>query len=212
MRLSAVLLAGGESRRLGQDKATAMFQGEPLWRRQLNLLQRINPSEIMISARNEPEWRPREIDFVPDAPPSRGPLTGIVAALAHMKGTHLLVLAVDMPFMSKTHLQSLCHLCQPNCGIVPRVRDQAEGLAAIYPQESLNHLSECLKRGEVSLQLVTHKLARVGMLSMFSVGPDEEALYRSINVPADLVSAAPGGTAYSPEGGATSSSNKGSIK
>ena len=196
MKLSAVLLAGGESRRLGQDKATAMFQGEPLWRRQLTLLQRINPSEIMISARTEPPWRPPEIAYVEDAPPSRGPLTGIVAALAQMKGTHLLVLAVDMPFMSKAQLQSLCHLCQPNCGVVPRVRDQAEGLAAIYPQDSLNHLSECLKRGELSLQLVTHKLARVGMLSVLSVSPDEEALYRSINLPEDLASAPSGGAAY----------------
>jgi molybdopterin-guanine dinucleotide biosynthesis protein A len=189
MQLSAVLLAGGESRRLGRDKATVVFQGEPLWQRQLNLLQRINPAEILISARTEPSWRPPKIAYVEDAPPSRGPLTGIVAALAQMKGTHLLVLAVDMPFMSKTHLQTICHLCQPNCGIVPRVGDQAEGLAAIYPQESLNHLSECLKRGDLSLQLVTHKLVRIGMLSVFSVNPEEEMIYRSINLPADLASA-----------------------
>ena len=51
MNLSAVLLAGGESRRMGQDKATLEFRGGPLWQRQLELLDQLNLVEV--SSRRE---------------------------------------------------------------------------------------------------------------------------------------------------------------
>src|SRR5438067_9404527 len=116
MNISAVLLAGGESRRMGKDKATLLFRSEPLgrneplWRIQLDLLRRLAPIEILISARNDPAWRPADVSFVADAPPSRGPLSGISAALAHAATTHLLTLAIDMPFMHEQYLRSLCLL------------------------------------------------------------------------------------------------------
>ena len=78
MNISAVLLAGGESRRMGKDKATLLFRGEPLWRIQLDLLRKLAPVEILISGRNDPAWRPADVYFVADAPPSRGPLSGIM--------------------------------------------------------------------------------------------------------------------------------------
>ena len=46
MKISAVLLAGGESRRMGKDKATLFFGGKPLWQIQLELLRKLEPSEI----------------------------------------------------------------------------------------------------------------------------------------------------------------------
>ena len=45
MNISAVLLAGGESRRMGQDKATLLFRGKPLWQIQLELLRKLEPAE-----------------------------------------------------------------------------------------------------------------------------------------------------------------------
>ena len=41
--LTAVLLAGGESRRMGADKATLICDGEPLWARQLATLKKLSP-------------------------------------------------------------------------------------------------------------------------------------------------------------------------
>jgi len=43
IKISAVLLAGGESRRMGKDKATVLFQGKPLWQIQLDLLRKYLP-------------------------------------------------------------------------------------------------------------------------------------------------------------------------
>src|SRR4029077_13783233 len=58
MTFSAVLLAGGESRRMGTDKATFLFRGKPLWQVQLETLRKLRPAEIFLSARTDPSWRP----------------------------------------------------------------------------------------------------------------------------------------------------------
>src|SRR5207253_814771 len=92
--ITAVLLAGGESRRMGRDKATVLFRGKPLWEIQFDLLRKLGPPEIFVSARTDPLWRPADVHFIADEPPSRGPLSGLVASMAKMRSAHLLTLAV----------------------------------------------------------------------------------------------------------------------
>ena len=82
--VSAVLLAGGESRRMGTDKATFLFRGKPLWQVQLETLRRLRPAEIFVSARTDPSWRPAYVQFIADIPPSCGPLSGLAASLQKM--------------------------------------------------------------------------------------------------------------------------------
>src|SRR5712692_10588972 len=136
MKISAVLLAGGESRRMGKDKAALLFRGKPLWQIQLELLRKLEPMEILVSARSDPPWRPPHMQFAADDPPSRGPLSGLTASLAGMRGTHLLVLAIDMLFMSEKYLRSLCDQIEPSRGLLPIIGDRAEPLAAIYPVDA----------------------------------------------------------------------------
>src|SRR5580704_3387360 len=107
MQPSALLLAGGRSRRMGVDKATVLISGEPLWRRQLRVLSKLRPGAVGISARTVPLWCPAEIEVVTDKPPSCGPLSGVAAGLRRLKSSHLLVLAIDLPEMTPEHLWKL---------------------------------------------------------------------------------------------------------
>jgi molybdopterin-guanine dinucleotide biosynthesis protein A len=186
MTLTAVLLAGGESLRMGRDKATIVFRGRPLWQRQLQALKDLRPAKIFISVRSEPPWLPLETELLLDESPSRGPLSGLTRALAQMQTSHLVVLAVDMPFMTSEQLRFLCSLVIASRGVVPVVDERAEPLAAIYPREVVTDFAAALAGSDFSLQTLTRNLARAGRIQMLDVPEEARGFYRSVNEPGDL--------------------------
>jgi molybdenum cofactor guanylyltransferase len=186
MNISAVLLAGGESRRMGRDKATLLFRGKPLWHIQLELLRKLKPTEILVSARTDPSWRPSDVQFVADIAPSCGPLSGLAASIAKLRSRHLLVLAIDMPSMSEGYLRCLCDHIQPRIGVVPKIDDRAEPLAAIYPREAGIDARAALARDDFSLQTLVRCLVAAGKLREISVTEQEKKLFRNVNELSDL--------------------------
>ena len=186
VNLSAVLLAGGESRRMGKDKATLLFRGKPLWQTQLELLRKLHPAEILVSARTDPPWRTADVPLVTDHPPSRGPLSGLAAALAKMRSAHLLTLAIDMPFMSETYLRYLCDRIEAGVGVVPKIDNRAEPLAAIYPQEVAGEARAALSGTDYSLQTLTNRLVETGKLRSIPVTEHDKKLFLNVNELSDL--------------------------
>jgi molybdenum cofactor guanylyltransferase len=181
MNISAVLLAGGESRRMGQDKATLIFHGKPLWQIQLDLLCKLEPEEMFVSARSDPAWRPSGVQFVSDEPPSRGPLSGLSATLPQIRTDHLLALAVDMPLMSENYLRLLCERIEPGRGVLPIIGDRAEPLGAIYPKGAGIDFTAALSGSDFSLQSLTKKLVEAGKLNVFNVLKEEGKFFRNFN-------------------------------
>jgi molybdenum cofactor guanylyltransferase len=186
MNISAVLLAGGESRRMGQDKATLLFHGRPFWQIQLDLLRKLQPEEIFLSARTDPGWRPSGVQFVPDRPPSRGPLSGLAATLTRIRTDHLLALAIDMPFVTEEVLRSLCNSIEPGRGVIPMIGDRAEPLAAVYPKGAEIDLTAALSGSDFSLQSLTKKLVEAGKLRLVNVLEEEEKFFRNFNKLSDF--------------------------
>jgi molybdenum cofactor guanylyltransferase len=188
MKISAALLAGGESRRMGKDKATLLFRGKPLWQIQLELLQKLEPAEIFVSARTDPAWRPGDVRFVADEPPSRGPLSGLAASLAQMRTKHLLALAIDMPLITEKYLTFLRSQTAPGRGVIAKIGDRFEPLAAIYPQEALANVQSALSGEDFSLQTVTGHLVAARKLRVMPVSPQERKLFLNVNELSDLAS------------------------
>jgi len=186
MSISAVLLAGGKSRRMGQDKAMILFRNTPLWQIQLDLLRKLQSQEIFVSAQIDPLWRPADIEFVPDDRPSRGPLSGIAAALSRITNDHLLALAIDMPFMTAGYLRALCKQVQPGRGVVPLIERRAEPLAAIYPRDAHDDATAALSSNDFALQSLVGKLIAAGKLQPIPVLDEEKAFFRNLNNPGDL--------------------------
>ncbi len=186
MTLTAVLLAGGESRRMGTEKATIVFDGEPLWQRQITLLRHLRPEKIFVSARAEPSWRPADTELILDQPPSRGPISGLTAALARTRTSHLVALGVDMPFVTTAQLQDLCHRANAGCGVVPTIAGRVEPLAAMYPVEAYADFTAAMTGNDWSLQPLVRRLADEGKVQLVNVAEAEAELYRSLNEPPDL--------------------------
>ena len=187
MNISAVLLAGGESRRMGQDKATLVLRGRRLWEIQLDLLRKLRPKEIFVSARSDPGWRPADVHFAPDQTPSRGPLSGLAATLPRIRTDHLLALAIDMPLMTEDFLRSLSNLIKPSCGVVPMIGDRAEPLAAIYPKGADSNVIAALSGPDFSLRLLAKRLIAADKLRLVSVSKVEETYFRNFNKPGDFI-------------------------
>jgi molybdenum cofactor guanylyltransferase len=183
---TAILLAGGESLRMGRDKATIEFDGQPLWERQLEILRVLGPEKILVSARATPSWLPDDVELLLDDPPSRGPLSGLTKALAAMRTTHLVTLAVDMSFMTSEQLDRLCKLAETGRGLVPMIGERAEPLAAVYPAEASPDFAEALAGADYSLQRLVRKLAAEDKIRFLPVAARDEHLYRSVNEPDDL--------------------------
>lgn len=184
--LTAVLFVGGESRRMGADKATLMIGGEPLWSRQLKTLRKLTPDRIAISARTQPVWAPADVDVLLDASPSRGPLSGLSQALASLTTTHLLALAVDLPQMSHEHLIKLWQQARPGIGVIPRNGALYEPLCAIYPASAESIASRAMERNQLSLQSLVGSLIEQNAMQLFSVKEEEQQFYKNLNTTADL--------------------------
>lgn len=187
MTLSAVLLVGGESTRMGTDKATLEWHGSPLWACQLQKLRALT-SNVFISTRFAVPWRPADAKLVIDKSPSRGPLSGVTATLTKVETDCLLVLAVDMPFITVAHLKKVCDRATPAVGAVPVVEGKVEPLAAVYPKRSASIFAEALNGTDHSVQQVVRRLSALQLIREIPVGTAAGRLYRSINRPADLQS------------------------
>jgi molybdopterin-guanine dinucleotide biosynthesis protein A len=171
---------------MGRDKATLPFRGKALWQNQLELLRKLKPAEIFISARTDPKWRPHDVTFIADIPPSRGPLSGLGASMNRMSTSHLLALAIDMPCMSNEYLEFLCAQIEPGRGVLPTIDQRAEPLSAIYPREAATDVSKALTNSDFSLQSLTRELVTAGKLQPISVKGRERNLFLNVNEPSDL--------------------------
>lgn len=186
MTLTAMLIAGGHSRRMGRDKATMTVDGELLWQRQLRLLRDLSPAVLWVSARTSLSWCPAEVEVVMDQPSSRGPLSGLAARLSRLQTSHLLVLAIDLPRVSKEHLRKVWALARPGSGVIPRNDDYIEPLCAVYPAEAASIAQKALKSRDASLQHFARTLLGQSRAQVYTLTQAERSLYLNLNSPSDF--------------------------
>lgn len=181
---SAVLLAGGRSTRMGVDKALLKVDGRALWKRQWALLEAAGVKERFISVRQDQAWVPDDALVVHDPVSDAGPLAGIAAALGRMQGSHLLVLAIDLPRMELAWLQRMMAGCLPGVGAVGCREGFCEPLAAIYPRELRGAADAALARGEYALKHLI--VAAASAMRVIEVDAAEEGWFTNWNEPGDM--------------------------
>ena len=174
---------------MGRDKRLLIvdWEGEavPLWRRQLSVLRRLEPAELLISGPADVEYPP-DVTVVPDKTKDAGPLAGIASCLEVVQSRLLLVLAVDLAHITPTYLQSLVQAAVPGRGVVPAIGHEPEPIAAIYPVEAVTTAFASLQRGERSVQAFARRLEQSGLVTFKTVTASEAALFQNWNSPEDL--------------------------
>lgn len=183
--ISAALMAGGKSTRMGRDKCLIKVKGIPMWQRQLELLRTVSP-EVFVAASVRPGWLPDAVRWIPDAVREQGAIGGLAAALAQAAGDQVLVLAVDMPAMTSDFLKKLAGMIVRGSGIVPQMGERYEPLCAIYPREALPIArDQIFVKRDNSLQALVHRLVQQGLMHSFCVPAPETGLFRNLNFPTD---------------------------
>ncbi len=131
LALTGIVLAGGQSRRMGRNKALMELQGQPLIGRVLEQLAQLC-DELIISANEVDVYAGLSAQVVTDLLIGRGPLSGIHAGLTAMRNQRAIVVACDMPFLNLPLLRYLASAA-PDCDVVvPRLGDDYEPLHAVY--------------------------------------------------------------------------------
>jgi molybdopterin-guanine dinucleotide biosynthesis protein A len=184
MQFSAVLLAGGQSSRMGRDKALLETRGWLLWERQRDVLVDLGASEVFLSARSDQTWAKQATGFkavLYDANAGCGPLTGITAALERSSSSHLVVLAIDLPRMSTHWFDALLAQCAPGVGAVGRAADFFEPLAAVYPREFLPLAWEAVARAHHSLQPLLAQAVEARLMNVTEIGEVEAPWFENWN-------------------------------
>lgn len=186
MNFSAVILAGGQSRRMGCDKARIALHGKTLLATQIERVRMLAPTELFISGRADVDYSDHNCPVLLDGMEDGGPLAGIFAALLRASTSHLLVLAVDMPLMRCELLASLVELSTQSAGAVPLAGSRVEPLAAVYPTDAAAVVERMFRYGLRSARVFAENCRRRGHVRFHSVAEPDWPCFLNCNSPGDL--------------------------
>ena len=181
--MTAVILAGGQSKRMGTDKMRLNVAGEPLLLRNLRRFQAVFPSVLVSTA--SPERYPELGDIrVYDRYPGAGPLAGLHAALT-AAGEDVFLVGGDMPFADPEQAKKLANLCG-DCDVCV-LTDEAgrwEPLFGYYRYSVLEKAEALLEAGQNRMAGLLSEL-RVREVRLAELGEGADSILRNLNKPED---------------------------
>ena len=128
--VTAVILCGGRSSRMGQDKGSLPFGDETMLARIVRIARATADSVIVVARRNQPV--PADVTLVYDAVEDLGPLAGISAGLSASNTDLNIVIACDMPLINPHVLRRLASLIDENDACVAVADGHPSALCGIY--------------------------------------------------------------------------------
>jgi molybdopterin-guanine dinucleotide biosynthesis protein A len=190
--LTLVIQAGGESRRMGQDKALLPFQGRTLIERVLGRASHL-ADEVLVTTNKPENYAFLGLKLVPDVIPGRGALGGLYTALSAAAQPLVAVVACDMPFVSSELLafERDLLLKEGFDAAIPRTAGGTEPFHAVYRREGcLPHVEAVIQADKWRVDAWYAK-ANVRLLSPEETRPyDPRGLaFWNVNTPEELAEA-----------------------
>ncbi len=159
-RLSGIILAGGGSRRLGTDKAKLAFGDRTLLELIVDRLSSVCDELVVASGPYSAQDATKlKLRIVEDNIPGVGPLAGVQAGLIATSTEFSLVVACDMPFLSRDLLEYMAGLPRRYQALVPHANDGWHPLHAVYARSSLSAIETLLAQGTYSMEALLSRLA-----------------------------------------------------
>ena len=184
--VTGVILAGGVSSRMGQNKALMEINGVPMISVVYRAVAELFEEVLLVT--NAPEW----YDFIPcrkiaDIYPAMGPLGGIHAALSHCSTERVFITACDMPELDVPLIRELCNIRCSADVVIPETPGGLEPLHGVYDKSCLPKMEKMLGAGERRvlsfLEMAEARLVPRGRIAL--TNPNFSS-FRNINTPEDF--------------------------
>jgi molybdopterin-guanine dinucleotide biosynthesis protein A len=188
--VTAFVLAGGKSTRMGKDKAFLEFKGRILLARALELAVGVTEEVRIVGDPRKFAAFGRAIE---DLYRERGPLGGIHAALKSSSTDLNLMLAVDLPFVQPNFLKYLISIARETkaLAIVPRASDGLQPLCAVYRREFGQAAEQSLAQGKNKIDaLFANVETRIIEPDELSHAGFTSQMFRNLNTPEEFEKAA----------------------
>ena len=190
-----MILAGGFSRRFGQDKGLINLAGKPLVLHVIDKVSKVVDETVVVVSSNLQKEKfeslfGRRANVVVDKHEAQSPLVGILTGFEIANGEYSLSLPCDTPFISSQIAQFLLDICVNKGAVIPRwPNGYIEPLQAAYHTKStLAAAKKVLEQGKLDLRSMIARLRGVRYVSTMVLGQMDTKLltFFNINTPRDL--------------------------
>jgi molybdopterin-guanine dinucleotide biosynthesis protein A len=185
--VSGAILAGGKSRRFGQNKALVELQGIPLIERVITVMGSLFEHLILIT--NTPQdYDHLGLPMYEDMIKGLGPVGGIYTALEHIPNDVCFVTACDMPWLNRGLIRYMVKKKEGYDAVIPRISHMFEALHSLYGRECLPAIKALIASDQRQVQRLFPKIrARyVEEDEIRAFDPHLKSFF-NVNIPGDLV-------------------------
>lgn len=148
--IEAFILAGGKSRRMGEDKGLALLKGLPMIGHVIKSLHSV-PLTVKVIATN-PDYNQFGLSVFEDTIKNKGPMGGLMTALEQSFSPYVLLIGCDMPFINKKAICYLINNSKKGNITVAEINGYINPLLAIYPKSLLPELKESIENDCLKMQ------------------------------------------------------------
>ena len=185
-KLSAIVLAGGHSRRLGSDKALLLWQGEYLIQRIVRLLKQ-RFKEIWVVTDETKRYKDLlDVPVLEDVIKNKGPMGGLYTGLLASTNDYNFVTACDMPLVNLNVIDLIIREIDGSQVIVPEISGFKSPTIALYHRSCLLKIEKMLKSKDWSLQSLLRSVSTkvISEESIRRVDPQLRC-FTNLNTPED---------------------------
>ncbi len=190
--VSGILIAGGKSRRMGQDKRFLRVGQKSLFRRTLEVLTATFTETIVVLAEPVAALDVQGCRVVYDQIPNAGSLGGLYTGLVAATKPRVFAVACDMPFLESKVIRSMISCDESADVVVAELSGRFQPMHAVYSQRCRPFLKTMAEQRDLKIQkLFRQGELRITVVDTRHLGILESGLrsFENINTPDDLVRA-----------------------
>ena len=156
---SAIVLAGGQSSRMGQPKAELKFQGTTLLDRILGELRSAFDEIVVVAAPRGLDVSEKSVRLIRDEREYEGPLQALARGLDAIRNDAAFVCSCDLPLLKSGVAQALCAMLDHHDAVIPEIGGLAQPLHAVYRKRCVGVIGEMIARGEKRLTRISGSIS-----------------------------------------------------